>query len=299
MRICLVAKSSKYEWDKRELHLSHDELMAKYAREKANVETIMASHERQELAKKWLHNQLGGPIFTLDDFNNTLFRACLDYGPFQDSKPDMIVVLGGDNSVTAVLQKSCNVPVMAINSDPQLSVGCLTRWRIDTSNNLFKVMEAINHGKCKVEEWTRLEVDEHFTAISEVFVGETKRNDMSRHILEYRGKAYEQKCSGLIVATGCGSTGWYNSINWHRTPEENKFDPTEKLAKFVVTEPCRYSKGCSLREGELLPGEEIVLHSLNDNGGITSIDTWGELEFHRGRSISIKLGKPAKVIVPL
>src|SRR3990167_1892299 len=230
MRICLVVKSSKYEWEKKTLNLTHDELMAKYEREKANVAVIMASHERQELAKKWLHNQLGGPVYTLDDFRDTLFRACIPYGPFADSRPDLIVVLGGDNSVTAVLQKSYDVPVITVNSDPQLSVGCLTRWRVDDSNHLFKLMEAINHGKYRVEDWTRLETDRHSTAISEVFVGETKRNDMSRHVLEYRGNIYEQKCSGLIIATGCGSTGWYSSVNWHRTVEENKFSPTERAA---------------------------------------------------------------------
>ena len=299
MRVLLVVKSSKYEWEKKTLNLTHDELMAKYESEKANIKVIMASHERQELAKKWLHNQLGGPVFSLDDFRDTLFRACVPYGPFVESRPDLIVVLGGDNSVTAVLQDSYDVPVITVNSDPQLSVGCLTRWRVDDSNHLFKLMEAINHGKYRMEEWTRLETDRHSTAISEVFVGETKRNDMSRHILEYRGKSYEQKCSGLIVATGCGSTGWYSSVNWHRTVEENKFAPTEKLAKFVITEPSRYSKGCELREGVLEPGEEMVLHSLNDSGGIVSIDTWTELPFARGSSVAIKLGSPAKVVVPL
>lgn len=303
MNILLIAKRSKYEWERARLSLSHDELIAKYSSEHANITAIMESHERQLSARRLVEEVVGKPALTLDDFQDTYWRSCVDDGVFADRRPDMVVVLGGDNSFTAVAQRSYSVPVLAINSDPVLSVGCLTRWRVDTFEELGKLTAAIRYGDYNIEEWTRLESNLLPTvpAISEYYLGETKRKDMSRFVIEdpIMGPV-EQKCSGIIIATGVGSTGWYTSANTDRTVEENKFAPTDKIAKYVVTEPYRYKNndGLTLKRGEIMPGYELVIHSLNDSGGLISADSWLEAPFTRGTTAKIKLGEPAKVVVP-
>jgi hypothetical protein len=259
----------------------------------------MSSHQRQLDARTVVEEIIGTQAFTLDDFQEQFFRHCIDNPPVIWEKPDLIVVLGGDNSFTSVAQLCRDVPVLAVNSDPTLSLGYLTRWRVDNFKDIGRLTVAVRSGDYYTEEWTRLECNLMPTipAVSEYYLGETKRKDMSRHIIEYEGESYEQKCSGLIVTTGVGSTGWYNSINWHRSQDENAFSPKVSLAKFVVTEPFRFNKG-NLREGIIEPGEELVVHSLNDDGGLISADSWKERDFRRGATARIKLGNPVKVLVP-
>lgn len=300
MKILLVAKRSKYEWERFKLNLSHEELLAKYSGEHANLDAIMSSHDRQLEARKLVEHLVGVSSHTLDDFQEVFWRHCLVDGPFKDTRPDMIVVLGGDNSFTAVAQRSYDVPILAINSDPQSSLGYLTKWRTDTFEELGKLTLALKNNQYNIEKWTRLQNDLLPTvpAISEYYLGETKRKDMSRLIIEYRGQTFEQKCSGLIVSTGAGSTGWYHSANQDRTLEENKFAPTDRRASFVITEPFRHNVTHVLKRGDLMLDEELVVHSLNDDGGLISADSWLERDFKRGATARIKLGNPAQVIVP-
>lgn len=286
MNIYLVAKRSKYQLERDRLGLGHEELLSKYDKEGINSKTILMSHRRQELSRDTICSALMVGHHTLDEY----FAE-----DFSTNKPDLIVILGGDNAFTAVASRSGDIPVVGINSDPVTSVGCLTKWNSHRDTAL-----AIRNGHYNVERWTRLESDRvEYPALSEIFLGETKRKDMSRHILEYRGEAYEQKCSGMLVATGAGSTGWYSSINWHRAPEGNHFPPTENRARFIITEMYGYSaKDMPLREGWLEANEELVIHSLNDSGGLVSADSWWEAPFTRGMTTRIKLSSPAQIIVP-
>jgi len=270
----------------------------KYSSEHANLSAILSSHARQVAARDRLEKALGVKAVTIDDFKDHLFRTCIPGNPFAYARPDLLLVLGGDNSFTAVAARSCDVPIMAINSDPVSSVGYLTRWRIDTDENFATTMQAIE-GEHNVEDWTRLEDNlVRIPAISEMYLGETKRKDMSRLVIEFGGESYETKCSGLVVATGVGSTGWYHSINADRTLEENQFAPTDKLAKFVVTEPYRSNNAHILKRGEFGVGDKLVVHSLNDDGGLISTDSWWEAPFTRGMTAEITIGEPAKIVVP-
>lgn len=285
MNIYLVAKRSKYQLDKDRLGLSDQEILDKYKQEGVDTKVILASHKRQMLSIEAMYAGLRVDTHTLDEF----FAE-----DFTSNQPDMIVVLGGDNSLTAVASRSGDIPVVGINSDPLMSVGCLTKW-----NSHRDTAVAILNGKYNIERWTRLESDrlEH-PAVSEIYLGETKRKDMSRHILEYRGKTYEQKCSGMLITTGAGSTGWYHSINWHRPPEGNFFPPTENRARFIITEMYGYVREMPLREGNLEAGEEMIVHSLNDSGGLVSADSWWEAPFTRGMTTRIKISSPANIVVP-
>ncbi|MBR9703304.1 hypothetical protein GOV10_04660, partial [Candidatus Woesearchaeota archaeon] len=47
MKKLVVVKHSKYEWERKTLNLSHDELMHKYQAERANLGAILQGHEQQ------------------------------------------------------------------------------------------------------------------------------------------------------------------------------------------------------------------------------------------------------------
>lgn len=125
-----------------------------------------------------------------------------------------------------------------------------------------------------------------------IFFGERQRNKMSRHIIKYGGKSYEQKCSGMIISTGVGSTGWLHSAQ----DKLGTWSPTEKYFGFAATE---IYKSTNLDFGFANKGEELIISSLNDDHGIVSIDSWQEMDFNMGSEAKVFIEEPLKVLIPL
>lgn len=261
-RILIVAKQSKYEYERKKFELSHEEIIAKYSAERANLEAILQSHDGQLKTRLTLQELLPDARLIMMD---QLKEQILDY--------DMVISLGGDNSFIYVTHFIGNIPILGINSDPRRSTGALCAV---TANSIERVAKSIQNEKFRIENWTRLQatIDGKLItpATSEYFFGEKLRKDMSRHILIYRGKEYEQKSSGIIIATGAGSTGWYDSANRFSWPGGDRFDKTEQKAAFIVTEPYRYvALPSDVHASYILAGEELILHSLNDGDGLSLI----------------------------
>ena len=289
MNILVVNKHSKLEWEEKTLGLTRDQLLSKYSSEKANLGAIVSSHEKQMSVRKTFASVFPSASFVmLEDANKQLLDVY-----------DLVLVLGGDNSFTKVSHYVHNTPILSINSDPDRSVGCLTRWVIKSEQDVYDLAEKLDFNEFSIEQWPRLEAmvnDKIITpATSEYFLGERMRKYMSRHVLVYRGQEIEQKCSGLVIATGAGSTGWYKSAS-RGTP---KWKPTDKLARFLATElyTVDASDG-SIRSAPLADGEELKIYSLNDSDGHISIDSWEEHSFTRGMEAKIYLGKPLQILVP-
>lgn len=293
MKTLLVSKHSKFEWEQKLFGLNENELKAKLIAEQANIDTILESHHKQ-LQTRHLMMEVFASCDTMmmDDVTDADWLKRQEY--------DLIMVLGGDNSFTNVSHYVGDTPILGINSDPDRSVGSLTSWGISTPQDAFDLLEKIEFQHFDIQEWTRLEAVLNGKmlppATSEIFLGETKRNYMSRHVLEYEGQSYEQKCSGLIVATGAGSTGWYKSANRML----RSWKPTERKAGFVVSEPYN-DDACANYTGVIggSYGPSIKIYSLNDDQGIISIDSWDEFEFKRGSTVEIHIGSPLNVLIPI
>lgn len=179
------------------------------------------------------------------------------------------------------------------------SEGALTYF---VAGGFESIAKNLREGKYKVEEWTRLEAEidgnPATSATSEYFLGESKRTKMSKHILEFGGKKEKQGCSGLLVSTGAGSTGWYGSAHGCGFGGSVAFPRTADYAKFVATEPYmgRLYK-YSMLEGVLKKGDELVVQSLNDNGGILESDSVDAFEFNREARAVIRISdKPLRVV---
>lgn len=288
MKILLVAKHSKYEWERKKFNLTHEELVKKYNKEHANLDAIMLAYEHQ--------------VKVRDQFK-AVFKSAKFLMMHEAEKPlssdiDLVIVLGGDNSFTNISHYVGSVPILGVNSDPRHSTGYLLNWSTGTPEDVNKLAEKLYCHQFIIEDWTRLQakVDGKVItpATSEYFFGETQRNHMSRHVLEWRGKSYEQKCSGVIVATGAGSTGWFRSTQHGGA---HVWEPRDKHCALVVTE--MYSSAPMFSGMTFFdPNDKIVLHSLNDDGGIVSVDSWDEFPFHRGTTVELEVGEPLKVLVP-
>jgi NAD kinase len=131
---------------------------------------------------------------------------------------------------------------------------------------------------------------------------------MSRHELEYRGEKLIQKCSGILISSGSGSTGWFSSAGLYLGDYNRAFDRTAKQLRFELREPqvLLRSEGDERRvvlpphcEGTILPGETLRITSLNDAEGIASRDSLDLIPFQRGVVAEISVSdKPLNMIVP-
>lgn len=290
MRILIVAKQSKYEWEQQKFGLTHDELVKKYSSERANLDAILSSHEKQLQVRECLTRVVpNSSMCLMDKAPNFLDDAD---APAKDYY-DLIIVLGGDNSFTYVSHWAKDIPILGVNSDPERSVGCLTRWAINDDQDVFDMVEMLDFGEFDIKSWTRLgaTIDGRIItpATSEYFLGEQMRKNMSRHILVHNGVEHEQKCSGIIFATGAGSTGWYRSAT-----RKDSWSVEDKLARFAITEPYN----APVMHGEIKEGDEVILYSLNDSEGYVSVDSWEEEAFTRGSEARIYLGPSLNIVTP-
>ncbi len=287
-KIIVVPKRSKYALDLEKYKFNHDQLMKKYEREGVNIRKIMGSHKRQKEGLKRLKK--------LIPEKNFIYREKLTKELVK--KSDLIIAYGGDGHFGFVSHFIDNTNFLGINSDTKTSEGILTYFDIDSfEKNLKKILNE----DFKIEEWTRLEVKRNDKKIglatSDIFLGEVERKFMSRHIIKHRNKKEEQKCSGIIISTGTGSTGWYTSASRYLFKKPNNFPRTAKYARFLVTEPYKGRlNGYSMLTGTLNQEEEIIITSLNNTKGIVSLDSIEEYEFNRGTKITIKIGKPLRII---
>jgi NAD kinase len=286
MKKLVVFKHSKYEWERKRLNLTHDELISKYQQEHANVDAIIKAHEHQVAIRGFITAYL----------NNSTFKMLDEIDKPINTKFDLVMVVGGDNSFTKVSHYVSSTPMLGINSDPLRSAGCMLRWSMYGEEDVIKFSEMLDLHKYSVEEWPRLEtiLDGQLItlATSEYYFGERFRNKMSRHVLVFGSHEEEQKCSGVVVATGSGSTGWFGSAS-----SMSEWEPSVKSAKFVITEPYSFN---TIRSGIIEPGKQLVLRSLNDNDGLVSVDSWQEFPFPRGSEARIFIGEnPLNILIPM
>lgn len=285
----LVPKLSKLQYDMMKLRLSREEAIAKYEREGSDTKTIIESHDLQMETLNRVTTLLKPTVISWRELSK---KALLPYS--------LVIAFGGDNHFIYVSHFLNKTPILGLNSDPVRSDGALTGFTFDTFAELMPGISAAG-----IEQWTRLQVTINdrpirTLATSEIYTGEQRRMDMSRYVLEFDGIVDPHKNSGLIIATGAGSTGWYDAASRYLHQEGDNFSRTQRMAKFLATEPFkgRFSRN-KLKEGSLIPGEELVIRSLNDSSGIISIDSLKVYPFNRGSIARIKISdRPLNVVMP-
>ncbi|MBI2547335.1 MAG: NAD(+)/NADH kinase [Candidatus Aenigmarchaeota archaeon] len=287
--IVIVPKISKYEFDIRTYGATHEEIVAKYRREGVDVEVVLESHKRQKESLGRMRGYFGD--------NQFISREKLGKDIVRNTR--FVVALGGDNHFQYVSHFVDSALMIGINSDPTTSEGALTYYR---AADIEAILTRLENGDFNVEEWTRLEarVNGNLVALAmcEYFLGEAQRKNMSRNIIKLGDVKEEQKCSGLLVTTGAGSTGWYDSECKYLYPKGNRFPKTEKIARFLVTAPYTGKLNRpTVLEGAIREGEELTIHSLNDSNGVVTSDSLEEYEFGRGVHAVIKVSdNPLKVV---
>ena len=178
--------------------------------------------------------------------------------PVADGRFDLIVVLGGDETVLDVARNVTSTPILAVNSSPTASVGhfCLV-----TADAFEEAFSAVREGRSVPSELARIRVrvdgEEHpHTALNDVLFAHTMTAATSRYNLRIGRDEEEQKSSGVWVSTAAGSTAAMRSAGG------TVLDPFDRRLQYRVREPF-YATG--------RPPALRLLHGLVGGDGVTIV----------------------------
>lgn len=295
MNIAIVARESRFTYTLKRQNLKSSEVSDYFIHSGLTpdrVQCIFDSHERQQDACRRIKSLFPKAVeISHEDLTKETLAAF-----------SMVVALGGDNHFQKVASFLEGTPIIGVNTDPVTSHGWLTKWKVEELEATPNILQ------CPSEDWTRLEVAINgrplsTLALSEIYIGEENRLLMSRCRAKFthtiprsemeipRDVDVTVRSSGLIVATGSGSTGWFSSAGGSHFPQ------TENSYKLIAAEPFGASAK-TLRFYQNTPistASEVT--SLNDNRGILAIDALRTYPFPEGSVATIKLGLPLKAIV--
>ncbi len=200
---------------------------------------------------------------------------------YQFSPADIIIVVGQDGLVANTLKYLTGQPVIAINPDPARWDGKLLPFE---AGDLPTVIDRVARETANIKPVTFAEAitndGQRMLAVNDLFIG-PKSHSSARYDLQWNGQHENQSSSGIIISTGMGSTGWFQSIlagamgvtgnESHRLAEGFGWD--EPRLQFAVREPFpSQTTGINLVFGEISPNKALVLESLMPENGVIFSD---------------------------
>lgn len=260
-----------------------DELLARHGT-RGQVEFFLRSRDRDlgevELRHASVQRALGlvSAAVPVDWRQGRVERSDLDrflFGP-----EDVVVVVGQDGLVANVAKYLGGQPVIGVDTDPARNPGVLVRFPPEAVGDLLR--SSNRHDLLTMVEATS-DDGQQLRALNEVFVGPAS-HQTARYVLDAGGRHEAQASSGLVVATGTGSTGWCRSLWLEHHSRLALPAPTDPaLAWFVREAWPSPATGTSYTEG-LLQGSSLALRVESERmvvfgDGIESdrIDlTWGQ-----------------------
>jgi NAD kinase len=205
---------------------------------------------------------------------------CLERGflpHFRFNDDDTLVVIGQDGLMANTLKYLTRQPVIAINPDPARWDGKLLPFRLA---DLAEVVKACQAGAMGARAITLVEArtndGQRLQAVNDLFIG-PKSHTSVRYKLHWQGRSEEQSSSGIIVSTGFGSTGWFQSIlagaiavtGQTEHPLATGFAWGEDRLQFTVREPFpSRTTGGKLVFGEVTTQAPLTLESLMPENGV-------------------------------
>jgi hypothetical protein len=129
------------------------------------------------------------------------------------SPEDVIVIVGQDGLVANVAKYLDGQPVIGIDPEPQRNAGILVPHAAADARELIGAVIA---GRASVAAramvQATLDDGQTLTALNELYVGDDGHQSSRYVVTTPAGESERQSSSGVIIATGTGSTGWAASI---------------------------------------------------------------------------------------
>ncbi|GAB4430567.1 MAG: NAD(+)/NADH kinase [Bacteroidia bacterium] len=226
--------------------------------------------------------------------------------------PDqLIVVLGQDGLVANTAKYAGQQPILGVNPDPHRYDGVLLPFA--TGNAMACLRDALD-GLLPARNVSmaeaRLRDGQRLLAFNDLFIGQAGHRS-ARYQIRFGQQREEQSSSGVLVATGVGSTGWLSSV-WNMARSVHVFAGSEQLVSmpqmsweqerllFVVREPfLSRSSGIALTAGTICDAERLEIESyMPDQGVIFSDGIESDfLHFSAGAVASIGVASERAVLL--
>ena len=192
-----------------------------------------------------------------------------DLDRFAFGPDDIVVIVGPDGLVANTSKYLEGQPVLGINPDAALYDGVLTPHAPEATSDLLSM---VHRSQAHFEERTMVQATlddgQQLLALNEVFIG-VRNHQSARYRIQHQGVEERHSSSGLIVATGTGSTGWARSIHRERRSETRLPTPTEEGLTFFVREAFpSVATGTDLTEGVVDGNGQLQVVSEINEGGV-------------------------------
>lgn len=198
---------------------------------------------------------------------------------------DVVVALGQDGLVANTMKYLDGQPVVGVNPDPYRWDGILLPFEArDLAALLPEVMLDRREHKAVTMAEASLSDGQRLLAVNDLFIG-PKSHTSARYEIESAGRKEVQSSSGLIVATGLGSTAWIKSVVTGSLAIAAEFNHPAKAAsyapapwdapwlQFAVREPFpSRSSQASLVFGRVDAGHPLTLRSFMPESGVIFSD---------------------------
>ncbi len=200
---------------------------------------------------------------------------------YQFSAEDVVVIIGQDGLVANALKYLDGNPVIAINPDPDRWDGKLLPFEVGNLKDVaLKTMADIADSKAITFVEARTNDGQVLLGVNDLFIG-PKTHTSARYNIHWNGQTECHSSSGIIISTGFGSTGWFQSIlagamgvygaDHHELA--NGFAWESKSLHFAVREPFpSNTTGTELVFGSIDNDNPLELESLMPENGVMFSD---------------------------
>ena len=221
---------------------------------------------------------------------------------YQFSKEDVVVIIGQDGLVANALKYLDGNPVIAINPDPDRWDGKLLPFEVGNLKDVaLKTMADIAYSKTITFLEARTIDGQVMLGVNDLFIG-PKSHVSARYNIHWNGQSESHSSSGIIISTGFGSTGWFQSIlagamGVSGTSEHelaNGFAWDKESLQFAVREPFpSNTTGTELVFGSVDTNKPLKLESLMPENGVMFSDGLQNdfIAFNSGCTVEIGVSK--------
>ena len=300
-RIVVVIKRTKWERDVAR-YGSARTARKLYKRQNDAYDKVRSSHERQMEHIAYVKKELPDARF--------IFREAL---PFMEARElDLLVSLGGDNHFVHTSHFADGRPVMGVNSDDLTSTGALLYFNPQAAvTEIQRLLGSPNwQVELNLESWTRISGELKYPdgrrvrvppCVSEITVRSRFHDFISRYLITIDNEPLEeQKSSGLLLANGVGSTGWYRSCHPTEMQKDIVFAKDAEFFRAVAREPgYRLRKQARYLYPEVRRGQTLQIISEMDGEITIDADPERILDYPPGCLANFRLhDNPLKVVSP-
>jgi len=213
---------------------------------------------------------------------------------------DIVVTLGQDGLVANTAKYVGKQPIVAVNPDPERFDGILLPFLPGQAHEMIEkvagkryTVRPVTLAEAKTNDGQRL------LAFNDLFVG-AQSHVSARYRIKWKNIAEPQSSSGVLIATGAGSTGWMSSVfnmasgvaglAGGRTMKPMFFPWEDRRLLFVVREPfvSKHSKA-DVVAGWIEAQLKLEIESRMPSGGVIFSDgiEADYVQFNSGTQVTV------------